>query len=211
MSRPDFTPASAFLIFLSRPRLAVSLEAMEARRWRASPPPPPAPRSLPLAQVDVEDGADQEQRDADPRQDEAVAKVSFPQVPGVAQDLLPVEGEDEAGGEGRETCKGLAEASEVEEPSPGQGDQLAQEHQEGDGGEDHREDHEGLDRLQPVALVGSTAQPGLCFIIMEAVEPEVSDLRLGPNPPGLLQRGDEEHGQGDQMQHGEEDEQEDHG
>lgn len=27
----------------------------------------------------------------------------------------------------------------------------------------------------------------------------------------LLQRGDEEHGQGDQMQHGEEDQQEDHG
>lgn len=27
----------------------------------------------------------------------------------------------------------------------------------------------------------------------------------------LLQRGDEEHGQGDQVQHGEEDQQEDHG
>lgn len=122
-----------------------------------------------------------------------------------------MEGEDEAGGEGRETCKGLAEASEVEESSLGQRDELTQEHQEGDGGEDHRQDHEGLDRLQPVALIGSSAQPGLCVIIMEAVEPQVSDLRLGPNPPRLLQRGDEEHGQGDQVQHGEEDQQEDHG
>lgn len=49
-----------------------------------------------------------------------------------------------------QTCKGLAEASEVEESSLGHGDQLTQEHQEGDGGEDHGEDHEGLDRLQPV-------------------------------------------------------------
>lgn len=55
--------------------------------------------------MDVEDGADQEQRDADPRQDKTVTKVSFPQVPGVTQYLLPVEGEDEAAGEGRETCK----------------------------------------------------------------------------------------------------------
>lgn len=61
--------------------------------------------SLPLAQVDVEDGADQEQRDADPRQDKTVTKVSFPQVSGVPQYLFPVEGEDEAGSEGRETCK----------------------------------------------------------------------------------------------------------
>lgn len=167
--------------------------------------------SLPLAQVDVEDGADQEQRDADPRQDKTVTKVSFPQVSGVPQYLFPVEGEDEAGSEGRETCKGLAEASEVEESSLGHGDQLTQEHQEGDGGEDHGEDHEGLDRLQPVAFIGSGAQPGLCCIVMKAVEPEVSDLRVGPNPPRLLQRSDEEHGQGDQMQHGEEDQQEDHG
>lgn len=34
-------------------------------------------------------------------------------------------------------------------------------------------------------LTGSGAQPGLCFIVMEAVEPEVSDLRVGPNPPRL--------------------------
>lgn len=55
--------------------------------------------------MDVEDSADQEQRDADPRQDKTVTKVSFPQVSGVPQYLLPVEGEDEAGSEGRETCK----------------------------------------------------------------------------------------------------------
>lgn len=49
-----------------------------------------------------------------------------------------------------QTCKGLAEASEVKESSFGQRDELTQKHQEGDGGEDHWEDHEGLDRLQPV-------------------------------------------------------------
>lgn len=48
------------------------------------------------------------------------------------------------------TCKGLTEACEVEEASSGHCEQLTQKNQEGDGGEDHREDHEGLDRLQPV-------------------------------------------------------------
>lgn len=48
------------------------------------------------------------------------------------------------------TCKGLTEACEVEESSFGHGEELAQKNQEGDGGEDHREDHEGLDGLQPV-------------------------------------------------------------
>lgn len=48
------------------------------------------------------------------------------------------------------TCKSLAEACEVEESPLGHGEQLNEEHQEGDGGEDQREDHEGLDGLQPV-------------------------------------------------------------
>lgn len=47
------------------------------------------------------------------------------------------------------TCKDLAKASEVEEPSSGHGEELAHEHQEGDGWEDHGEDHEGLHWLQP--------------------------------------------------------------
>lgn len=44
----------------------------------------------------------------------------------------------------------MAEACEVEESSLCQGEQLTQEDQEGNGGEDYREDHEGLYRLQPV-------------------------------------------------------------
>lgn len=48
------------------------------------------------------------------------------------------------------TCKGLTEACDVEQASSGHGEQLTQKNQEGDRGEDHREDHEGLDRLQPV-------------------------------------------------------------
>lgn len=103
--------------------------------------------------MDIQDSADQEQRDTQPGQDEAVAKVSFAQISGVIQDLLSVEGENEAAGKVCETCKGLAEAREVEESSHGHGDQLAHKHQEGDGGEDHGEDHEGLDRLQPVAFI----------------------------------------------------------
>lgn len=39
--------------------------------------------SLPLAQVDIQDPADQEERDAQPCQDETVAKASFAQVSGV--------------------------------------------------------------------------------------------------------------------------------
>lgn len=55
--------------------------------------------------MDVEDSTDKEERDAHPRQDETVTKVSFPQISGITQYLLSVEGEDEAGSEGGETCK----------------------------------------------------------------------------------------------------------
>lgn len=48
------------------------------------------------------------------------------------------------------TCKGLKDACEVEEASFRYREQLNQKHQAGDGGGDHREDHERLDRLQPV-------------------------------------------------------------
>lgn len=39
--------------------------------------------SLPLAQVHVQEGADEEERDTDPRQHETVAKVAFPQISGI--------------------------------------------------------------------------------------------------------------------------------
>lgn len=39
--------------------------------------------SLPLAKVHVQEGADEEERDADPRQDEAVTKVAFPRIFGI--------------------------------------------------------------------------------------------------------------------------------
>lgn len=65
----------------------------------------PGPTSLPLAQVRVQEGADEEERDANPRQDEAVAKVALPQISAVIQDVLPVKGEDEASGKGCETCR----------------------------------------------------------------------------------------------------------
>lgn len=44
----------------------------------------------------------------------------------------------------------MTEACEVEELALGYGQQLNEEDQEGDGGEDHRQDHETLDGLQPV-------------------------------------------------------------
>lgn len=126
--------------------------------------------------MDVEHPAHQEEGHAEPGQDEAVPEASSAQISGVVQDLFSVEGEDEAGREVCETCEGLTEACEVEEASSGHGEELTQEHQEGDGGEDHREDHEGLDGLQPVTFIGGSTQPGFGCIIMEAVVPEVSDL-----------------------------------
>lgn len=129
--------------------------------------------SLLFPQVDIQDRADQEEGDTQPGHDETVAKVSLAQIPRVVQDLLSVEGEDEARGEGCETCKGLTEACEVEESSSGHGEQLAHKSQEGDGGEDHCKDHEGLNGLQPVALIGGRTHPRLRFIIMEAVKPKV--------------------------------------
>lgn len=49
-----------------------------------------------------------------------------------------------------DTCKDLTQSSEVEESSLGHGEELAQEHQKGDGGEDHGEDHQHLHRLKPL-------------------------------------------------------------
>lgn len=58
------------------------------------------------------------------------------------------------------TCKGLTKACEVEEASSGHGEQLTQKHQEGERGEDHGQDHEGLDRLQPVCKDNLKAERG---------------------------------------------------
>lgn len=48
------------------------------------------------------------------------------------------------------TCKDLTQPGEVEESALGHGEQLTQEHQEGDGGEDHRENHQDLHCLEPL-------------------------------------------------------------
>lgn len=61
--------------------------------------------SLLLAQVEIKDSADQEERDAQPRQDETVAKASFFKISGFSKNVLSVEGEDEASSKGCETCK----------------------------------------------------------------------------------------------------------
>lgn len=49
-----------------------------------------------------------------------------------------------------DTSEDLTQSSEVEESSLGHGEELAQEHQKGDGGEDHGEDHQHLHRLKPL-------------------------------------------------------------
>lgn len=49
-----------------------------------------------------------------------------------------------------DTCEDLTQSSEVEESSLGHGKQLAQEHQKGDRGENHGEDHQDLHRLEPL-------------------------------------------------------------
>ena len=48
------------------------------------------------------------------------------------------------------TCEDLTEAGKVEETPLGHGEQLAQEHQEGNGGEDHRQNHQHLHGLEPI-------------------------------------------------------------
>jgi len=160
--------------------------------------------------VDVQDTADEEEGNARPGQDEAIAKVSRFQISRGIQDVFPVEREDEARGERRETCKALAETCEVEESSCGQGEQLTHEDQEGDGGEDHGQDHQGLDGLQPVVFICCSTQPIICCIIMKAVVPQVSDFSICPYPPGLLHSGNEEHGQSDQVQHSHKHKQQNH-
>lgn len=65
LSRLDFILTSVILL----------LEVMEAMETVAGEG---LLGSLPLAQVDVEDGADQQQRDAHPWQHKTVTKVSFP-------------------------------------------------------------------------------------------------------------------------------------
>lgn len=69
-----------------------------------------------------------------------------------------------------DTCEDLTQSGEVEESSLGHGEQLAQEHQKGDRGENHGEDHQDLHRLQPLWgkkkktwIQGSLAFYGGCF------------------------------------------------
>ena len=53
------------------------------------------------------------------------------------------------------TCDNLAQACQVKKASFGHGEELAQEHQEGDGGEDHSKDHQSLDGLKPIWRKGT--------------------------------------------------------
>lgn len=112
------------------------------------------------------------------------------------------------------TCKHLTQASEVEKSSLGHREQLTQEHQEGDGGEDHRQDHQDLHCLEPLwgnirtctevvlafryrpdqdktslwnltGFLGGCTQPRSCEVVKPTVVPEVRVLHALPLPPGL--------------------------
>lgn len=72
-----------------------------------------------------------------------------------------------------QACEDLTQSSEVEESSLGHGEQLAQEHQKGDRGENHREDHKDLHRLKPLSFFGGRTQPCFCEVVKPAVVPQV--------------------------------------
>lgn len=64
------------------------------------------------------------------------------------------------------TCKYLRKPTEVEEPPPGSGEELPNEHYDGEGGEDHGQDHERLHRLQPICDIKDLRQRTVRKIII---------------------------------------------
>lgn len=62
-----------------------------------------------------------------------------------------------------DTCEDLTQSSEVEESSLGHGEQLAQEHQKGDRGENHGEDHQDLHRLKPLWKKKTSPNSGVAW------------------------------------------------
>ncbi|MEQ2231274.1 hypothetical protein ILYODFUR_037859 [Ilyodon furcidens] len=70
--------------------------------------------SLLLSQMEVQDSTDKKKRDAQPCQDDTIAKVSFVQLSGAfLENLLSVEGEDEASGKVCKTCKNHKKKSHI--------------------------------------------------------------------------------------------------
>jgi len=102
--------------------------------------------SFSLPQDDIDESADQRQREGNPRQDVGIAKCRRPRQPLVTHHRV-----DDGATHHKQTCKDLEGSSEEEASTLLQSKELAEEQEERQAAEDDGQDHEGLDRLDPLS------------------------------------------------------------
>lgn len=102
--------------------------------------------SFSLPQDDVDESADERQREGDPRQDVGVAEgVRF------RHPLRTHHRVDDGSAHHEQTGKDLEGSSEEETSTFLQSEELAEEQEERQAAEDNGEDHDSLDRLNPLS------------------------------------------------------------
>lgn len=102
--------------------------------------------SFSLPQDDIDESADQRQREGHPRQDVGVAEGVCLRHPVRTHHRV-----DDGSAHHEQTGKDLEGSSEEEASTFLQSEELAEEEEEGQAAEDDGEDHESLDRLNPLS------------------------------------------------------------
>lgn len=102
--------------------------------------------SFSLPQDDVDESADERQREGDPRQD-----VGVPEGVRIRHPLRTHHRVDDGSAHHEQTGKDLEGSSEEETSTFLQSEELAEEQEERQAAEDNGEDHDSLDRLNPLS------------------------------------------------------------
>lgn len=102
--------------------------------------------SFSLSQDDIDESADQCQREGHPRQDVGVAEGVCARHP-----LWTHHSVDDGSAHHKQTGKDLESSSEEEASTLLQSEELAEEQEEREAAEDDGQDHESLDRLNPLS------------------------------------------------------------
>lgn len=168
------TPPSCFVVFSS----PASIPSMDVMSALVSAPPPHA-SLFALPQDDVDHPADDGQREGHPSQDVGKAEG------GTNCGRLPVRvshSEDSCTTHHAQAGKDLEDSSKVK-PSPlGERKQLAKEQEQRQHAEDNGEDHQSLDRLQPLVRGGRYAMKGTRDLWSAAVLPKVCRTPVNDEP-----------------------------
>lgn len=148
--------------------------------------------SFSLPENDVDESADERQRERHPGQDVGVAEGVRLRNP-----LGTHDGVDDGAAHHKQTGKNLEGSGEEEASALLQSEELDEEEEEGEAAEDDGEDHEGLDRLDPLSSRGGVTV--VSNRVGWTVVPKVWRARL-VGRPNADDGGDEEEDQSGDVQ-----------